>query len=308
MIIHFTRNQHANLPIWNTPRPSLQEVWVEYENETALELLNRLPERGIAVVGTRNPQQRSEALTQSLVRELRTRDFIILSGLARGIDSCAHEAALDASIPTIAVIGCGLDHHYPPESAALRARILNQGGLIVSEFPPHAPPVRHQFAKRNRCIAAWSKAVCVIEAPAKSGALLTADYAMDQHTSVFAVPAFPRDPASAGNQRLLDEHSCLALWGAHSLGAVWLELSSASPQDFLPGIFPQLEAQHLQQLVEWSHSFEAINEASWEQILPLAERAGWNSSLFFAAWDRALQLGLLRHGGGRPLKKIQSSL
>jgi DNA processing protein len=209
-----------------TPRPSPSSLWIEARDAKALELLDRLPEHGLAIVGTREPQPRSEWFTEKFVQGLQASPLIILSGLARGIDSVAHESALDAGLPTIAILGCGLDHQYPPEGRALRERIVHSGGLVISEFAPHERPTRHFFVKRNRLIAAWSQALCVMEAPAKSGALLSADYAMEHHATVFSVPSFPDDPAYAGNQRLIDEYAAIPLWGTHSLGAVWLDLAT----------------------------------------------------------------------------------
>ncbi|MBU6374389.1 MAG: DNA-processing protein DprA [Bdellovibrionales bacterium] len=224
--------------LWSVPRPELQELWIEAKNESALELLTQLPHRGLAVVGTRRPHPQSEHFTEAFLRSIRGSELIILSGLARGIDRVAHEEALHHGLPTIAVLGCGHHHHYPPESAVLREQIITAGGLVISEFPPDSPPLKQNFVKRNRCIAAWSHATCVIEAPAKSGALITADYAMERHATVFCVPSFPGDPAFAGNQRLLDEHAAIPLWAAHSLGAAWLEFAAHQTPPELPFDLP----------------------------------------------------------------------
>ena len=237
-LFHLSRSASRFPELWCVPRPQPQELWVEARDESALELLSRLPSEGLAVVGTRNPQGRSEWFTETLIRSLEGTRLVILSGLARGIDQVAHESALEARLPTIAVLGCGHDHRYPPESAPLREAIVESGGLIVSEFPPHTPPAKQYFVKRNRCIAGWSRATCVIEAPAKSGALITADYAMERHATVFCVPSFPSDPTFAGNQRLIDEHAAIPLWGAHSLGAVWLEFSALQRPLELPLSMP----------------------------------------------------------------------
>jgi len=231
-LFHLRRDSGFSDSLWSVPRPRLNELWVEARDHSAFSLLEMLPDRGLAVVGTRRPLSRSEWFTQELVRGLRGSSLIIISGLARGIDRVAHESAIESGIPTIAVLGCGHDHVYPPESQPLRETILAAGGLVVSEFAPEVPPARHHFVQRNRCIAAWSKATCVIEAPAKSGSLLTADYAMERHATVFSVPSFPGDPHFAGNQRLIDEHAAIPLWGTHSLGAAWLEL--AAVQQALP--------------------------------------------------------------------------
>ncbi len=227
MQLHHLRRSSGSFPgLWSVPRPDLEELWVQSRDENALSLLDHLPDRGLAIVGTRRPLGRSEWFAQELVRGLRGTDLIILSGLARGIDRVAHESAIESGIPTIAILGSGHGHVYPPESLPLREAIIESGGLVISEFAPSMHPARQHFVRRNRCIAAWSRATCVIEAPAKSGSLLTADYAMERHATVFSVPSFPGDPAFAGNQRLIDEHAAIPLWGAHSLGAVWLELAT----------------------------------------------------------------------------------
>jgi DNA processing protein len=225
-LFHLLESEGRFSNIWTVPRPQLRELWVEARDPSRLSLLDELPERALAVVGTRNPMPRSEWFTEHLVRSLRDSRLIIVSGLARGIDQIAHESALESELPTLAVLGCGHDYVYPPESLALRKAIVEAGGLVISEFSPHTPPARQHFVKRNRCLAAWSKATCVIEAPARSGSLITADYAMEHHATVFSVPAFPGDPSFAGNQRLIDEHAAIPLWGAHSLGVTWLELAT----------------------------------------------------------------------------------
>ena len=212
--------------LWSVPRPPLGELWVEARDETALSLLNRLPDDGLAIVGTRYPREGSESFTEQVIEGLQKSSLVILSGLARGIDRVAHEAALNFEIRTIGVLGCGHQHVYPPESESLRKSIIKAGGLIVSEFSPETPPAKQNFVRRNRCLAAWSRATCVIEAPAKSGALITADYAMERHATVFSMPSFPGDPHFAGNQRLIDEYAAIPLWGTHSLGAVWLDLAT----------------------------------------------------------------------------------
>jgi len=161
-----------------------------------------------------------------MIGDLRETGRIIVSGLAQGIDQAAHEAALIFGLPTIAVLGCGLDHHYPPHSEDIRKKIVDAGGLVLSEFETSDEPRPYRFVQRNRIIAAGSAATCVIEAGHRSGALLTADYALQMHRPVFAVPSFPGERGFEGNQRLIDDFAVQPLWAAHSLGSVWLELAS----------------------------------------------------------------------------------
>ncbi len=211
----------------NAPRPTPQTLWVEAANETRLSMLEHLPYAGLAVVGTRHPQQRSLRFTRDLIEGLAAHPRIIVSGLALGIDQAAHEAALVFGLPTLAVLGCGHEHHYPDGSHEIRARIVEAGGLVLSEFAPSEEPRPYRFVQRNRLIAAAASATCLIEAGHRSGALITADYAFQLERPVFALPNFPGERSFEGNQRLLDGHTALPLWGPHSLGSVWLDLATS---------------------------------------------------------------------------------
>ncbi len=122
--------------------------------------------------------------------------LVIVSGLARGIDSAAHAAALSAGGKTIGVLGCGIDRIYPPEHKALAGNI-EHSGAVISEFPPGVPPLPHHFPLRNRIVSGLSGAVVVVEAPEKSGALITASTALEQGRDVLVVPG----PAVGGRNR-----------------------------------------------------------------------------------------------------------
>ena len=134
-------------------------------------------------------------VTTKIAGELAAFDIAIVSGLARGVDTAAHKAALSALGKTIAVLGCGLDSIYPPENYRLAAEITSHGAL-VSEYPLGYPALPINFAARNRIISGLSKAVVVIEGATKSGTLLTASHAADQGRSVFAVPGQITSPLS----------------------------------------------------------------------------------------------------------------
>jgi DNA processing protein len=220
------------------PKPSIPLLWIEARDSGALEVLNRLPERGLAIVGTRQAHPGSMRFICSLMESLRDSQLVILSGLAKGVDAMAHEAAMAVGLPTIAVLGSGIETTYPESSRSIRREIVRNGGLVLSEFPPEAEPRPYRFVQRNRLIAAWSKATCMIQAGSKSGALITVDYALQLHRTVFALPAFPGTPGFEGNQRILDEHGVHALWGAHSLGACWLELATLGNFFRLPASCP----------------------------------------------------------------------
>ncbi len=161
-------------------------------------------ERAVAVVGTRTPSYYGQKTARRLAGALAERGFTVVSGLARGIDSAAHQGALTAGGRTVAVLGCGLDVVYPPENRPLYDQIPSQGAL-VSEFPLGAPPEAKNFPVRNRLISGLALGVVVVEAGAKSGARITVRHALDQGREVFAVPGPIDSPASLGPHRLIQE-------------------------------------------------------------------------------------------------------
>lgn len=151
-----------------------------------LSLMNGL---NLTVVGTRRPSPYSEKVTYSIISSLAPNGFTIVSGFALGIDSVAHTAALDSGMPTIAVMGCGINVNYPRENAVLRNRMLEDGkGLLLSEYLPGTQPIPANFPKRNRILSGLSYGTAVIEAAARSGSLLTADCAVEQGRNLFCVP------------------------------------------------------------------------------------------------------------------------
>lgn len=149
-----------------------------------IDLLDR---PAVAIVGTRACTEYGADVARSIADALSKAGVVVVSGLAYGVDRHAHEAALDAGGHTVAVIGCGIDVVYPHQHQRLHDRI-GRDGLLVSEFMPGEPALPHHFPRRNRIIAALSRAVVVVEAPARSGALITADHALDLGREVFAVP------------------------------------------------------------------------------------------------------------------------
>jgi DNA processing protein len=164
------------------------------------------PEDGqaVAVVGTRFPSAYGMRMARELTAGLGEAGFTIVSGLARGIDTLSHEAALSAGVRTVAVLGSGLDWIYPPENVPLARRIAKQG-CVLSEFPMGMAPHATHFPRRNRLISALSLGTLVVEAGNDSGALITADYALDQGREVFAVPGAVHQPGSQGTHKLIQE-------------------------------------------------------------------------------------------------------
>lgn len=162
----------------------------------------------VAVVGSRAASPLGLAFARRLSDELASAGLAVVSGLARGIDSAAHRGCLDAGGRTVAVLGSGLDLIYPPENAALAAQVQEKGA-VVSEFPLGAGPLKPHFPRRNRVIAGWSRAVVVVEAGSRSGALSTARAALDEGRDVMAVPGHPSQPQAEGSNRLLQDGAAL---------------------------------------------------------------------------------------------------
>ncbi len=156
----------------------------------------------VAVVGTRSCSPYGAHVARWLGRELARAGATVVSGLARGIDAEAHRGALENGGPTVAVLGCGIDRDYPRAHAQLAARIA-EVGLIVSEYKPGEEPAPWRFPARNRIIAGLAGATVVVEARAKSGALITADFALDENRDVFAVPGEITSALSRGTIELL---------------------------------------------------------------------------------------------------------
>jgi DNA processing protein len=158
----------------------------------------------LAIVGTRRPTIYGRQVTEEIVTDLARSEVTIISGLARGIDSVAHRAALDAGGKTIAVFGSGLDIVYPGENARL-AQTITEHGALVSEYPIGVRPKAENFPLRNRIMSGLSLGVLVIEAGERSGALITAHQAVEQDREVFAIPGSILSPASQGTNRLIQE-------------------------------------------------------------------------------------------------------
>lgn len=159
----------------------------------------------IAIVGTRKYSNYGEQVAEKMAHELAKNNITIVSGLALGIDTIAHEACLEAGGDTIAVLGSGLDYQnlYPSSNRYLIDKIILSGGCVISEFPPGTAPLRPHFPQRNRIISGLSLGTLVIEAKAKSGALITANHALDQNREVFAIPGNIFSENSKGPNKLL---------------------------------------------------------------------------------------------------------
>jgi DNA processing protein len=172
------------------------------------EILGRL---AVAVVGARACSMYGAQVARMLGRELAAAGLVIVSGMARGIDGEAHRGALESDGVTVAVLGCGIDRDYPATHASL-GREIGERGLLVSEYAPGIEPAPWRFPARNRIIAGISRAVVVVEARERSGALITADFALEEGREVFAVPGEITSALAAASNALLG-------LGAHVLTA-----------------------------------------------------------------------------------------
>lgn len=174
--------------------------------------LSLVNQRAVAIVGSRDHSKYAKDCIHELIPVLVNDDIVVISGLARGVDTLAHEATLKANGSTIAVIGSGLNVVYPSENSKLYD-VIAKRGLILSEYPLQSRPLKFHFPYRNRIIAGLSHGVCVIEAKEKSGSLITANLALSENREVFAVPGSIFSIHSKGTNSLIEAGACLVSSG-----------------------------------------------------------------------------------------------
>jgi len=252
----------------------------------------------IAIVGARNASALARKFAQLLARELGEARLVVVSGLARGIDSAAHEAALEHG--TVAVVAGGVDVIYPPENEILYRAIVEQGA-VISEMPfGEAPQARH-FPRRNRLISGLSRGVVVVEAAERSGSLITANYALEQGREIFAVPGSPLDPRAKGANRLIREGATLI----ESAGDVLSVLGPILGRKFhepetAPPAAPQIElgleqeADHVRRRVE-----EALGAAPVEMDELIRQIGAEPSAVLTVILELELAGRCRRHPGNR---------
>lgn len=209
-----------------------------------LYFIGKLPEvrkPTVAIVGSRKPTSYGKEVSFKLAYDLAKRGFVVISGLAIGVDSIAHKAVLDAGGITIAVLANGVDTIYPASNRGLANDILRNGGAIISEYEPGTSARDFQFLERNRIVSGLSDAVIVTEAAARSGTLSTVAHALDQNREIFVVPGNITSPLSAGCNNLIKQ-------GAHPITDAddVLEIIAPEllrPQSILPLGSTQLESK-----------------------------------------------------------------
>jgi DNA processing protein len=224
-------------------------------------------EWAVGVVGTRRASAYGRTVTQRIVTNLAANHMTIVSGLARGIDAEAHQAALKARGRTIAVLGCGLDLIYPPENRNMAREIIERGAL-VSEYPLGTRPEAKNFPPRNRIISGLSLGVLVVEAGERSGALITADYAAEQGRDVFVVPGNLFVRSSAGCNRLIQDGARLVTGAEDILEE--LNLTMVVQQAQVRAAVPETETEA--QLLEYlSQEPLHVDELCRQVALPIAQ-------------------------------------
>ena len=183
----------------------------------------------IGIIGARRTTHYGTESAKKLAYQLAYAGLTVISGLARGIDTAAHQGALAAKGRTIAVIGSGLSKLYPPENRGLAEKIRDGNGAIVSEFSMEIEPDRQTFPMRNRIIAGWSHGVLVVEAGLNSGALITASQALEQGRSVYAVPGHINAPSAFGSNRLIQQGAKLVMDASDILDDLQILLPETKP-------------------------------------------------------------------------------
>ena len=215
--------------------------------------LNERDHHAIGIIGARHTTHYGTESAKKLAYQLAYAGLTVISGLARGIDTAAHQGALAAKGRTIAVIGSGLSKLYPPENRGLAEKIRDGNGAIVSEFSMEIEPDRQTFPIRNRIIAGWSHGILVVEAGLKSGALITASQAIEQGRSVYAVPGHINAPSALGSNRLIQQGAKLVMDASDILDDLQVLLPETKPS-------PEAAVRPLPPLSEDERRvYEAIN-------------------------------------------------
>ncbi|MBD2439116.1 DNA-processing protein DprA [Nostoc sp. FACHB-110] len=258
---HFWTPADADYPRLLLETPSPPPV-LYYRGE--IDLLENAGQKPlVAVVGTRQPSEYGIRWTRQISTALAQNGFTVVSGMAEGIDTETHSATIKAGGRTLAVLGTGVDVIYPHKNRDLYHQILG-AGLVLSEYPAKTPPDRQHFPRRNRIIAGLSRAILVIEAPLKSGALITATYANDFGRDVYALPGRLDDYPSQGCLKLISQGASLIfreldelltmLGAVPKLDAV---TTSPPPEKLMPTLSPQMQ-QIIDAIACDTLSFDAI--------------------------------------------------
>lgn len=224
--------------------------------------------KSLGVVGTRAITDYGRLTTEKFVNGLVRNNFVIVSGLALGVDSCAHETTIKNNGITVAVLGSGVDHIYPSSNQSLAFRILKKGGAILSEYPLGTPALQHHFPMRNRIISGLSRGVLIVEGGIKSGALITARYALEQGREVFAVPNNITKLGLSGTNHLIRRSEAKLVEGVEHI----LEEFQMQPAQIKQQItFSPIESELIERIVNEGKSIDELVMETHYNVARLTE-------------------------------------
>ena len=223
----------------------------------------------ISIVGTRTPSPYGEEICQQIIRELKSYDCTIVSGLAYGIDTIAHKEALNTGLPTLAVLGSGLDWIYPASNKKLAGEIMNEGALL-SEFHLGTKPDKENFPMRNRIIAGISDVVIIIESEIKGGSMISAEFANQYNKDVFAVPGRIKDKNSSGCNHLIKTHKAHLLTSVQDIAYIMRWDEPAKDKQMQLGFDLDEDSTRVLEKIQFQNEIK-VDILHYETGLPLSE-------------------------------------
>ncbi len=276
--------------------------------------LSLLERTTVAIVGTRRATEHGLDAAHAMAAGIARFGVTVLSGMALGIDTAAHRAALSVRGATIGVLGAGIDVPYPPSGAELHEQVARRG-LLVSEFLPGTPPDRPNFVRRNRIIAALAQAVLVIEAPAKSGALTTVEHALDLNRDVLAVPGPIGRASCEGTNRLLRDGAAVALEPADVLDQIGMGAAGARLRAMRPGSAPRVRGSRTlrtEAVKNREAPVDPVHAALWQALSwdesvhvdVIAGRAGVDAPVAAAGLLQLEMDGRAERGAGMTFRRL----
>lgn len=224
--------------------------------------------KALGIVGTRLVTDYGRLMTEKFTSDLVNNQFVIVSGLALGVDACAHQATLRKQGITIAVLGCGVDRIYPSINRSLAEKILKNDGAVVSEYPLGTPAMQHHFPMRNRIISGLSRGVLIVEGGVKSGALITARYALDQNREVFAIPNHISNSQLSGTNHLIRRGEAKLV---ENVEHVLEEFQMQSSQTKRSISFSSIESELLEHLISGGKSIDELTTKTTYNVARLSE-------------------------------------
>lgn len=243
----------------------------------------------ISIVGTRKATEYGKEICEKIVKDLKSQDVLVVSGLAYGIDTCAHKASLDNNLKTVAVLGHGLDRIYPYLNTSLSNKIMDHGGLL-SEFMSKTKPDRENFPKRNRIIAGIADGTLVVEAARKGGALITAEIANSYNRDVFSIPGRIGDTWSEGCNHLIKTNKAHLVQSAGDISYImgWQRANEVKPK-IQRELFIELapEEEKITDVLRMEDSM-GIDDISLKTAMPTSKVASALLNLEFQGLVRAL--------------------